>query len=111
MPYSEPDPQDPLDLVGVGFPADEEAHVEMAYVISEEFVRLGFSERRLLDIFRNPFYRSAYQASQILGEERIETIVGEAVGVWGQVRFIDEEADQSLVQLEVSSSMTGRGEP
>ena len=61
MPYKDADPEDPQELVGVGFPADDETHLDMAYVFAEEFARLGFSEQRLVHLFRNPFYRSAHQ--------------------------------------------------
>lgn len=99
MPYREPDPNDPHSLVGVEIPADDEAHLDRAYVIAEEFARLGFDEGRLLELFRNPFYRSAYQAFRILGEEKVQSIIQEALQVWGRVRFVDRQISP-LVQLE-----------
>ena len=52
MPYSEPDPSDPHTLVGVGVPAGQEVHLDMAYVIAEEFTRLGFDEDRQIDLLQ-----------------------------------------------------------
>ncbi len=103
MPYKDADPEDPQELVGIGFPADGETHLDMAYVFAEEFARLGFSEQRLVHLFRNPFYRSAHQAWRMLGEERIAAIVGEACRVWGSIRVSDQEISESpLIQLQVS---------
>ncbi len=102
MPYGEPDPEDPQALVGVEVPADAETYLDMAYAIDEEFAQLGFNERRLLHLFQNPFYRSAYQAGQILGKERIDKIVREVLQIWGNLRVVDREVtDPPLVQLRV----------
>ena len=84
MPYSEPDPTDPHSLVGVSLPTSQDCDLDMAYVIVEEFARLGFDEKRLLGLFRDPFYRSAYRVFQSLGEERVQTIIQEGVRVFEQ---------------------------
>ncbi len=102
MPYSEPDPSDPHTLVGVGVPAGQEVHLDMAYVIAEEFTRLGFDEDRLLGLFQDPFYRSAHGVFEILGEEKIKSIIQETLQVWGRVQFVDQVAVQeTLVPLEI----------
>ncbi len=102
MPYSEPDPSDPHSLVGVGVPAGEEVHLDMAYVIAEEFTRLGFDRDRLLGLFQDPFYRSAHGVFEILGEEKIKSIIQETLQVWGRIQFVDRVAAQeTLVPLEI----------
>ena len=83
MPYGEPDPTDPNVLVGVALPADIEATRDMAWVFSEEFARMGFDARRILGLFRSPFYAGAHQVLRLLGEAEVTTIVEECVGVWG----------------------------
>jgi len=75
---------DPMELVGVELPAGEEAMREMAYVLGEEFARLGFDETRLLRVFRNPFYTGPHRALRVLGEQAVEEIVAECVGIWGR---------------------------
>ncbi|MFQ5928570.1 MAG: hypothetical protein ACE5MK_02655 [Acidobacteriota bacterium] len=101
MPYLDPDPSDPQNLIGVEVPAGEETHLEMAYVFAEEFARLGFDDQRLLHLFRNPFYRSAHRTFEALGEEKIKSIIQEVLQVWGRVRLVDREvAKEPLVQLE-----------
>ncbi len=100
MPYSDPHPSDPHSLVGVEVPASQEAHLDMAYVIAEEFARLGFNQRRLMHLFQNPFYQSAHQALTIVGEETIESIIREALEIWGRCQLVDQDSAAPLVQLE-----------
>ena len=83
MPYREPDPSDPDVLIGVGVNADAESTREMAWVFAEEFARLGYDARRILGLFRTPFYAGAHRAWCALGETEIAAIVDQCVGVWG----------------------------
>ena len=83
MPYREPDPSDPSVLIGVGVDADAESTREMAWVFAEEFARLGGDARRILSLFRTPFYAGAHGAWRALGETEIAAIVDQCVGVWG----------------------------
>jgi hypothetical protein len=78
------DPDDPMELVGVALPADAGAMKEIAYVFAEEFARLGYDERGLLRMFRNPFYAGAHRAYRALGEEAVSGIISECVRVWGR---------------------------
>jgi hypothetical protein len=104
MPYDDPDPADPMLLVGVTLPAGENSAEDMAYVFAEEFARLGFSEQRLLSLFHEPFYAGAHQALELLGEERIRLIVQEAVGMWGQVQYsVQEPVGRSSWDVSVAA--------
>ena len=94
MPYDDPGPDDPSVLVGVEAPAAEGSETEIAYVFAEEFARLGFSEERLLELFRHPFYAGANRALQILGEEKVRSIVRETMEVWGRLRLVIEDAPE-----------------
>ena len=91
MPYADPDPQDPMVLVGVPFPATPEVQREMAYALAEEFSRLGYDDRRILALFREPFYAGAHGVMRQLGEEEVRRIVAETTATWGRVRFVDRE--------------------
>ncbi len=84
MPYNDPDPTDPSVLVGVVLPADAETTREMAYVFAEEFARMGYDSKRLLGLFKNPFYAGAHEAYRALGEEAIRHIIEECINVWGR---------------------------
>jgi hypothetical protein len=93
MPYDDPDPQDPMMLVGVTLPAGRAAQVEMARVFAEEYARMGFDEERILGLFRRPFYAGAHRALRALGEDVVRAIVRESTGVWGRVRIVDRVPD------------------
>jgi hypothetical protein len=92
MPYGEPDPRDPMLLVGVAVPADAEAEREMAYALAEEFARLGYTAKQILALFRRPFYAGAHRAYRQLGQQEIAEIVAECVAVWGRARPVDRDA-------------------
>ncbi len=80
---------DPMELVGVVLPGDQEAMRDMAYVFAEEFARMGFDAKRIGHIFQNPFYAGAHQAYRALGEEAIRTIIGECTQIWSRVPVSD----------------------
>ena len=83
MPYREPDPSDPNVLIGVAVTADAESTRDMAWVFAEEFARLGYGARRILGLFRTPFYAGAHRAWCALGETEIAAIVDQCVRVGG----------------------------
>ncbi len=92
MPYDDPDPTDPQELIGVMLPAEPEAMRDMAYVFAEEFARLGHSRDRILWMFRTPFYAGAHGAYLALGAAETTAIVDECVAVWGSVRLVDVDS-------------------
>ncbi len=84
MPYNDPDPTDPNMLVGVKLETPVDTTLDMAYVFAEEFSRLGFSKKRLISVFKTPFYAGAHKAYQALGHKVIEQIVDECCAIWGR---------------------------
>jgi len=99
MPYKDPDPTDPNMLVGVMLPADAEASRDMAYVLAEEFARLGYSREQLLWLFKNPFYGGAHGAYRALGEQDISAIIDECLNVWGNVHVSIHDAPAAVSDL------------
>jgi hypothetical protein len=91
MPYDDPDPQDPMMLVGVELPGGRAAQIEMARCLAEEYARMGFGEEQILGLFRRPFYAGAHRAWKDLGEEFVTRLVRENVAVWSRVRVVDRE--------------------
>jgi hypothetical protein len=91
MPYNDPHPTDPTMLVGVALPTDADTTEDMAYVFAEEFARSGFNKKKLMRIFKTPFYAGAHRAYLELGEEAIETIVDECLAIWGRVKIVDRK--------------------
>ena len=102
-PPGQPSSDDPMELVGVALPADEEAVREMAYTFAEEFSQLGYGEKRLMKLFRGPSYAAAHQAWLALGDDEVQRIVKECVAVFGSVRFVVRGPRRRLPILEVSS--------
>jgi hypothetical protein len=91
MPYDEPDPQDPMILVGLSPPSGPEAAAEMACAFADEFARMGYDEAQILSFFTRPFYAGAHGAYRQVGEGRIREIIAESVGVWGRLRLTDRD--------------------
>ncbi len=83
MPAKPFEPDDPMELVGVVVPADADALDEMARTFVEEYLREGWDERRLLVLFRNPFYRAPHMIYQTRGEEYVRGVIAEALARWG----------------------------
>jgi len=93
MPYDDPDPQDPLFLVGVELPADPASQLEMACAFAEEFARSGYGAAQILALFEEPFYAGAHRAFLDLGEETVAALVNETVAVWGRIRLVDKDSE------------------
>jgi len=106
MPYDDPDPTDPMTLHGVGVETDDEnATVDMAECFIEEFVRMGFSQERLLRLFENPGYAGPHRAYRILGEDRIAALIDGQMRLRGfRIAQMDQPAQvgsNGLIQLRV----------
>ena len=103
MPYDEPEPDDPQELVGVELPGDASVTLEMAAAFAEEFARLGFSRAQILALYRKAEYAGAHQAWRLLGEDAVARLVDESLAVWGRFAYVvtdcedDEPEAQPLV--------------
>lgn len=95
MPYHEPDPTDPLSLNGVQTPGEESSPREMAEVFIDEFFRQGFGREQILNLFRNPFYRSPHALFRLLGEEQIVAILQETALFWEKVQQAGKQANRA----------------
>jgi hypothetical protein len=85
MPYQDPEPEDPLELMGIELPGDEAVTREMAEAFADEFAQLGFGRAQILTLFRTPHYAGAHKAWKLLGEGEIARVVDESVAVYGRV--------------------------
>src|SRR5262245_48680687 len=106
MPYDDPEPDDPQELVGVELPGDEAATRAMAAAFADEFAQFGFTRARILALYREPDYAGAHRAWLLLGEDEVARIVDESLAVWGRFACVvtdaadcDDEPDSALVQL------------
>jgi hypothetical protein len=93
MPYDDPDPTDPHELVGIVLPSGPDATREMAYAFAEEFARDGMERERILSLFRNPYYGGAHGVYRQLGADAVARIVDECLAAWGRARWIDRDAE------------------
>ena len=86
MPYDDPEPDDPHELLGVVLPAEPGAVRAMAEAFADEFTQMGFDRERVLRLFRSPFYAGAHAALRVLGEAEVVRIVDESVRVFAARR-------------------------
>ena len=75
-------PEDPLEIVGVVLdrPIDRRGLDDMARTFVEEYTLMGWVPKRILQMFRQPFYGGAHDAYEALGEDRIVTLIEETAG-------------------------------
>ena len=77
MTYGEIDPEDPLSLHAVRMP--EVDPVFEAQCLIDEFLANGMSPVELKQVFRNPVYQATYALFLRLGEEKIFSLLDQAV--------------------------------
>ena len=95
MPYDDPEPEDPHELVGVELPGDEAQTREMAAAFADEFAQLGFTRAQILALYRKAEYTGTRRAWTLLGEETITRLVEESLAVWGRFRrVVTDSPDQ-----------------
>jgi hypothetical protein len=76
MPYDDPDPTDPMTLHGVELETDDpEATQRMAECLVEEFVRLGLSRERVLELFTDGRFFVPALALRELGVPAIAALI------------------------------------
>jgi hypothetical protein len=82
MPKDEFDPEDPMELCGVGLLTREDTSATMAECFVEEFMRLGYSAGEILGLFRNPRYTGMNMVLQNRGELFVKNKIAEVFGWW-----------------------------
>ena len=81
-PLKDPDADDPMEIVGVILdrPIDDRGLDDMARTFIEEYTLMGWGPKRILTMFRHPFYGGPHDAYERLGEERIVALIEETAG-------------------------------
>ena len=100
MPYDDPDPEDPMELVAMELPGDKDSWREMAECFAMEFARMGWDVMRLRQLFDNPFYAGAYKAREILGEQAIREVIAEALFIYGTRRTPLDSEPEAVALVE-----------
>jgi len=76
-----------MEIMGVELGGQTEAELrDMVLCITEEFVREGWSEEKLLEMFQTPFYQGPHLAWKQKGDEFVRSIIREAVKMWRPTR-------------------------
>lgn len=84
MPKDELDPDDPMELFGVGLVTDEDTTDAMAECFIEEFLRLGYNHKQVFALFRNPWYTGVNMVLQNRGEPYVRDKIAEVFARWGR---------------------------
>ncbi len=83
MPKDEFDPEDPMELFGVGLVTEEDTTEAMTECFIEEFMRLGYNHKQILALFRNHHYTGMNMVLQNRGEPFILDHITETFAKWG----------------------------
>jgi hypothetical protein len=83
MPKEEFDTEDPMELVGMVLPGEAGQLEAMAECIVEEYVRMGWDERRLMALFVNPMFLATYRIYRQKGEAYVRNLVRKTCARYG----------------------------
>ncbi|MAE71923.1 MAG: hypothetical protein CME06_15835 [Gemmatimonadetes bacterium] len=92
MPFHDPDPTDPMSLVGVQVDVGRDSMTDMAWAFAEEFAGMGHDAESIMALFRRPHYAGAHGAYKVLGDTEVLRIVEECVQALGRVHFVVRDA-------------------
>lgn len=100
MPYTDPDPTDPMTLHGVAVETEDPAvQSEMACCFIEEYLRMGYGRDRVLSMFKIPAYAGPFMAYQALGERELIRLIEGFAERWGGKR------DQGIVGRDADGNV------
>jgi hypothetical protein len=81
VPKNSIDPDDPMQLHGVALRNGDP--MRMLDDILDEFVRIGYRERHLHMLFRDPHYQMTFALGQVVGAETVRLVVRRVLSRWG----------------------------
>ncbi len=76
------EPGDPMELVGVGLPEGDMDH--MAECLIEEYMFLGWDERKLMTLFARPFFQTTHRIYREKGEDYVRALIQKVHDKWSQ---------------------------
>jgi hypothetical protein len=82
MPKDEFSTEDPLELVGMVAPGDSGTLDAMAEAFVEEYVRLGWTEDRLMPLFINPMFQATHRIYRLKGEAYVRELIKRSCEKW-----------------------------
>jgi hypothetical protein len=87
MPHDEFVDADPMGLVGMVMPGEPGQLEAMAECVVEEYVRLGWDERRLMTLFANPMFLATHRIYRGKGEAYVRGLIRKTLTRWGGDSF------------------------
>ncbi len=82
MPKDEFGNQDPMELMGVVLPGDEGTLDAMAECFIDEYVRMGWTEQRLMVLFKNPMFLATHRVYLQKGEPYVRELIRRTLNKW-----------------------------
>lgn len=79
-------PEEPMELTGVVLPGEPGQLEAMAECLVEEYVRLGWSEQRLMTLFVNPMFLATHRIYRMKGEAYVRALIRQTRVRWGADR-------------------------
>ncbi len=76
--------EDPMDLVGMVLPGEPGQLEAMAECLVDEYVRMGWDERRLMTLFLNPLFLATHRIYRQKGEEYVRALIRQTLVRWGR---------------------------
>jgi hypothetical protein len=74
--------EDPYELVGMVVPGEPGQLEAMAQALIEEYVLLGWDEKRLMTLFVNPFFLATHRIYRQKGEAYVQALIQETCAKW-----------------------------
>jgi hypothetical protein len=104
MPKDEFDFADPMELSGVALFTEEDTTDAMCECFIEEFLRMGYSHKQILALFRNPNYLGMNLVLQKRGEPFVRDQIAEIFARWGKAVTWPEGCSSRREEAPASSS-------
>ena len=93
MPKDEFDFDDPLELNGMALPSEVDTTDAMTECFVEEFLRMGYTDRQILALFRNPHYLGMNMVLQNRGEVYVKECIATVFARWGRTPSPEDAAE------------------
>ena len=83
--------QDPMELMGMVMPGDENTLEEMAECFIDEYARLGWGERQILALFVSPMFMATHRVYRTKGEDYVRDLIQKRLDIWHPNRKTSDE--------------------
>jgi hypothetical protein len=83
--------QDPMELMGMVMPGDENTLEEMAECFIDEYARLGWGERQIMALFVSPMFMATHRVYRTKGEDYVRDLIQKRLDIWHPNRKTSDE--------------------